>query len=215
MSDLSLRKNILDELEFRPDINPANVGVAVENGVVTLTGHVSTYVQKNAIDRAVAAVKGVRAIAEEIEVRPTSQNRVTGDMIAARAANIISWTANVPEGSIKIKVQAGWITLEGQVDWQYERESILRAIHKLSGVVGVTNILTLRPRLDVVDVKRRIEEALQRSAQVDAKQIRVNVEGDVVKLEGTIHVLHERDIVARAAWAVPGVRKVEDHLMVA
>jgi osmotically-inducible protein OsmY len=157
----------------------------------------------------------VRAIAEEIEVRPTSQNRVTDDMIAARAANIISWTANVPEGSIKIKVQAGWITLEGQVDWQYERESILRAIHKLSGVVGVTNILTLRPRLDVVDVKRRIEEALQRSAQVDAKQIRVNVEGDVVKLEGTIHVLHERDIVARAAWAVPGVRKVEDHLMVA
>jgi len=215
MSDLSLRKNILDELEFRPDINPAHIGVTVENGIVTLTGHVSTYAQKIATERAVKTMKGVRGIAEEIEVRPEGQTRPTDDMIAARAANIINWTANVPEGAIKIKVQAGWVDLEGQLDWQFERDSILRAMHKISGVVGITNLLTLRPRVSVTDIKNRIEEALERSAEVDAQQIRVQVQGDVVTLEGKVHVWHERDVVERAVWAVPGVRKVEDHLKVA
>jgi osmotically-inducible protein OsmY len=215
MSDLSLRKNILDELEFRPDINPAHIGVTVENGIVTLSGHVTTYAQKIATERAVKAMKGVRGIAEEIEVRPVGTTRPTDDMIAARAANIINWTANVPEGAIKIKVQTGWVDLEGQLDWQFERDSILRAVHKIEGVVGITNMLTLRPRVSVTDIKHRIEEALERSAEVDAQQIRVQVQGDVVTLEGKVHVLHERDVVERAVWAVPGVRKIEDHLKVA
>ncbi|MGV6394111.1 BON domain-containing protein [Pseudomonas caspiana] len=213
MNDLSLRNNILDELDFRPDINPANIGVMVKDGVVTLTGHVGTYAEKIAAERAVTSIKGVRAIAQEIEVRPASQQGVTDDMIAARAANIISWTAHLPDGAIKIKVQAGWVNLEGQVDWQYERDSILRAVHKLSGVVGVTNMITLRPRPNAIDIKQRIEDALKRSAEVDARQIRVKVEGDTVKLEGKIHMLGERTIVERAAWATPGVRRVEDHLM--
>jgi len=215
MSDLSLRNNILDELDFRPEINPANIGVMVKDGVVTLTGYVSTYAQKIAAERAVTSIKGVRAIAQEIEVRPAGQQGVTDDMIAARAANIINWTAHLPEGAIKIKVQAGWVNLEGQVDWQYERDSILRAVHKLSGVVGVTNMITLRPRPNALDIKQRIEDALKRSAEVDARQIRVKVEGDTVKLEGTIHMLGERNIAERAAWATPGVRRVEDHLMLA
>jgi osmotically-inducible protein OsmY len=215
MNDLSLRKNILAELEFRPDINPANIGVTVENGIVTLSGHVTTYAQKLATERAVKVMKGVRAIAEEIEVRPVGEDHVTDDMIAARAANIITWTTNAPEGSIKVTVRAGWVELEGQTDWQFERDSILRAVHKLTGVVGVTNKLTLRPRLDVRNIKGRIEEALKRNAEIDAGQIQVNVDGDVVRLRGNIHLLHERDIIERAAWAVPGVSKVEDYLMVA
>ncbi|MFS2156740.1 BON domain-containing protein [Pseudomonas sp. Pseusp122] len=215
MSDLSLRKNIQAELEFRPDINPANIGVTVENGIVTLSGHVTTYAQKLATERAVKVMKGVRAIAEEIEVRPVGEDHVTDDMIAARAANIITWTTNAPEGSIKVTVRAGWVELEGQTDWQFERDSILRAVHKLTGVVGVTNKLTLRPRLDVRNIKGRIEEALKRNAEIDAGQIQVNVDGDVVRLRGNIHLLHERDIIERAAWAVPGVSKVEDYLMVA
>ncbi|MDH0747195.1 BON domain-containing protein [Pseudomonas sp. GD03842] len=215
MSDLSLRKNILDELEFRPDINPAHIGVTVENGIVTLSGHVTTYAQKIATERAVKTMKGVRGIAEEIEVRPEGTMRPTDDMIAARAAHIISWTTNLPEGAIKIKVQAGWVDLEGKVDWQFERDSILRAVHKIEGVVGVTNMLTLRPRLSVTDIKHRIEQALERRAEVDAQQIRVQVTGDVVTLEGQVHMLHERDVVERAVWAVPGVRKIEDHLKVA
>lgn len=215
MSDLSLRKNILDELEFRPDINPAHIGVTVENGIVTLSGHVTTYAQKIATERAVKAMKGVRGIAEEIEVRPVGTLRPTDDMIAARAANIIHWTANVPEGAIKIRVQTGWVDLEGQLDWQFERDSILRAVHRIDGVVGITNMLTLRPRLNVTDIKHRIEQALERSAEVDAQQIQVQVKGDVVTLEGQVHMLHERDVVERAVWAVPGVRKIEDHLKVA
>ena len=137
------------------------------------------------------------------------------DTIANRALNIIDWSADVPVGAVKVIVENGWVSLEGQVDWQYQKETAERAVRKLSGVVGVDNRLTLRPRVDVVDIQQRIEEALKRNAEVDAKSIHIKVEGSVVKLEGRVHLWRERQIAERAAWSVPGVNKVEDHLLIA
>lgn len=215
MNDLSLRKSILEELEFQPDIDAANIGVAVDNGVVTLTGHVTNYAQKISAERAVKAVKGVRALAEEIQVRLDKGAGTADDTIANRALNIIDWSSDLPAGAVKVIVENGWVSLEGQVDWQYQKEIVERAVRKLSGVVGVDNRLTLRPRVDVVDIQQRIEEALKRNAEVDAKGIHIKVEGDVVKLEGKVHLWRERQIAERAAWSVPGVNKVEDHLLIA
>ncbi|AIC20110.1 MULTISPECIES: BON domain-containing protein [Pseudomonas] len=215
MSDLNLRKFILEELEFQPDIDAANIGVTVENGVVTLTGHVNSYAQKISAERAVKGIKGVRALAEEIQVRLEKGAGTADDTIANRALNILNWSSDVPEGDIKIMVQNGWITLEGEVDWQYQKETAERAVRKLSGVVGVDNQLTLRPRVDAGDIRQRIEDALKRNAEIDAKAIHIKVDGDVVKLEGKVHLWRERQIAERAAWSVPGVRKVDDHLLIA
>ena len=215
MSDLSLRKAILEELEFQPQIDAANIGVAVEKGVVTLTGHVSSYDQKVRAERAVKAVKGVRAVAEEIQVRLNKGAGTADDTIAARALSIISWSADVPPNAVKVIVQHGWITLEGEVDWQYQKETVEKAVRKLSGVLGVDNRLTLSPRVDIVDIRKRIEEALKRNAEVDAKDIHVRVDGDVVRLDGKVHLWRERKLVERAAWSVPGVMRVEDHLLLA
>ena len=215
MNDLSLRKTILEELEFQPDIDAANIGVAVDNGVVTLSGHVNNYAQKVSAERAVKAVKGVRALAEEIQVRLDKGAGTADDTIANRALNIIDWSSDLPVGAVKVIVENGWVSLEGQVDWQYQKEIVERAVRKLSGVVGVDNRLTLRPRVDVGDIQKRIEEALKRNAEVDAKGIHIKVEGNVVKLEGRVHLWRERQIVERAAWSVPGVNKVEDHLLIA
>jgi osmotically-inducible protein OsmY len=215
MNDLNLRKAILEELEFQPGIDAAHIGVSVENGVVTLSGHVKNYAQKVSAERAVKAIKGVRAVAEEIQVRLEKGAGTADDTIANRALNILSWSSDTPEGDIKIVVQKGWITLEGQVDWQYQKEIAERAVRKLSGVVGVNNHLAIRPRVDVVDIQQRIEEALKRNAEVDAKGIRIKVEGGVVKLEGKVHFWRERQIAERAAWSVPGVSKVDDHLLIA
>jgi osmotically-inducible protein OsmY len=126
--------------------------------------------------------------------------------------NILKWSVDVPDGDIKVIVQNGRVTLEGEVDWQYQKEAAERAVHKLSGVVGVDNRLTLVPRVDVVDIQHRIEEALKRNAEVDAQDIHVKVDGDVVRLEGNVHLWRERRIAERAAWSVPGVREVDDHL---
>jgi osmotically-inducible protein OsmY len=215
MNDLSLRNAILDELQFQPEIDAANIGVAVDNGVVTLSGHVSSYAQKISAERAVKSLKGVRAVAEEIQVRPEKGAGTADDTIASRALKIINWSSDVPDGDIKIIVQDGWVTLEGEVDWQYQKETVERAVRKLSGVVGIHNDLTLRPRVDAGNIQRCIEEALKRNAEVDAEGIHVKVQGDVVKLEGRVHLWRQRQIAERAAWSVPGVKEVIDHILLA
>lgn len=215
MNDLSLRNAILDELQFQPAIDAANIGVTVDNGVVTLSGHVSSYAQKISAERAVKSLKGVRAVAEEIQVRPEKGAGTADDTIANRALKIINWSSDVPDGDIKIIVQDGWVTLEGEVDWQYQKETVERAVRKLSGVVGIHNDLTLRPRVDAGNIQRCIEEALKRNAEVDAEGIHVKVQGDVVKLEGRVHLWRQRQIAERAAWSVPGVKEVIDHILLA
>lgn len=212
MNDLSLRQDILDELEFQPNIDAVHIGVAVEKGVVTLTGHVTNYAQKIAAERAVKSVKGVRAIAEKIEVRFPSDFVVADDTIASRTLDVISWNTEVPDDRIKVRVQAGWVTLEGEVDWQFQKEATERSVRKLSGVKGVTNLLTLKVQVNAADVQRKIEDALKRNAALEAHGIHVKVTGGTVKLEGKVNLWLERQAAERAAWSVPGVYKVEDKL---
>lgn len=212
MDDLKLRQLILDELEFEPSIDAANIGVAVDQGVVTLTGHVGTYAQKLAAEEAVKHIKGVRGIAEEIEVRYPSTPKIHDDEIAKRALDILRWDASVPDDRLQVKVQKGWLTLSGEVDWNFQRKAAEEAVRKLSGLIGVSNQITLKSTAQTADVKKRIEEALKRNAELEADAIRVSVVDGRVKLEGKVKAWYERQLAEQAAWAVKGVRAVEDDL---
>ncbi len=214
MDDISLRQDVLDELEFEPSLDAAHIGVAVEKGVVTLTGHVTSYAQKIAAEKAVQRVQGVRGVAEELQVRYPNDKKVADDEVAQRALAIIAWDATVPDDQVRVKVEKGWVTLSGEVGWQYQRASAEQAVRKLSGVRGVTNLLTVRPQIEASDIRRHIEGALKRSAEVEAEGIRIDVEGGKVKLSGKVQNWHERNVVERAAWAVPGVHSVDDRLVI-
>ena len=215
MSELQLRQDILDELEFEPRVSAAHIGVAVENQVVTLTGHVSSYDEKLQAVQAVRRVKGVRAIAEEIEVRFLNDKKTSDDEIAKRAVDILGWDTVVPSGSIQITVRDGWVTLTGDVDWYYQKTAAGDDVRKLSGVRGVINNIAIKPRVQAHDVKRKIEDALKRNAEVEAKAIRITVQdGNKVLLEGKVRNWDERYAVESAAWSTSGVNSVEDRLAI-
>ncbi|WP_089175577.1 BON domain-containing protein [Bosea sp. AS-1] len=215
MGDLSLRENVLNELEFEPSVNAAHIGVAAENGVITLSGHVGSYAEKLMAERVVQRVKGVRAIAQEIEVRWPTDQKTNDDEIAQRALKIIEWDTTIPNGKVQIKVQKGWVTLTGEVPWYFQSSAAETAVRKLSGVIGITNNITIKPSVQAGDIKHRIEDALKRNAELEANQIRVLVSGSRVTLEGKVNAWHERVLAERAAWAAPGVAIVEDRLAVA
>ncbi len=216
MDDLQLRQNVLDELEFDPSIYAVNIGVAVDDGVVTLSGHVRSYAEKLAAERAARRVKGVRAIAQEIAVRYPDEKKTADDEIAKRALSILRWHAMLPEGALDVTVEKGLVTLAGELHWDYQRKAAEEAVRKLSGVVGVINNIALKPTVCVPDVKKKIEDALARHAQSEAYGIKVTVqEGNRVSLEGEVDNWEERDIVREAAWSVAGVQSVEDHLTIA
>jgi osmotically-inducible protein OsmY len=214
MNDLEIRRDILDELEFDPSIDAATIGVSVENGVATLSGYVKSYAEKTAAEAVARRVKGVRAIAEEIDVRWSDQKRHADDEIAARALDIIAWDTALPDGAIDVKVQRGWVTLCGEVRWHFQRMAAENAVKKLGGVVGVTNTLTIRQLIATSDIKDRIERALRRNAEIEANAIRVRVTASKVVLEGDVHGWNERHAAEQAAWSVPGVAIVENHLHV-
>ena len=217
VNDLQLRKDILDELEFEPRVNAASIGVAVERGAVTLTGHVSTYPEKLAAVKAVRRVKGVRAIADEIEVRFLGDRKaIPDDEIARCAMDIVGWDTLLPSGAIQIIVRDGWITLTGNVEWYYQLKAAEEDVRKLPGVRGVTNNIAIVPRVPAQDVKQKIEDALKRHDQTRAKGISVTVrDGDEVVLEGKVRNWDEWSAVENAAWSVPGVKRVEDRLAMA
>jgi len=214
MDDKALRQFIIDELEFEPSVDSASIGVAVEKGVVTLIGHVRSYAEKIAVEDAVQRIKGVRALAEELEVRYPYEKKAADDQIAERAVNLIAWNAMIPEGLVRIKVQHGWVTLEGTLDWQFQRYAAEDAIRRLSGVVGVHNMIKVNPRVQPADVKAKILAALKRDAELEAGSIVVDVKGDRVVLEGKVKAWHERRLAERAAWSAPGVASVEDNLRI-
>jgi len=217
LSDKQLRQHVMDELDFEPSIDSADIGVAVENGVVTLSGHVPSYAQKLSAERAAWRVMGVKAIAQEIQVRVPGDKKNNDVEIALRAVSMLAWNGSVPRDSVQVKVQNGLVTLTGQVGWNYQRVAAEAAVRKLSAVVGVVNHISLAPTTVVqpVEVKQRIMDALKRHAEVEAAQIKVSVrESGVVSLEGDVENWDERDAVERAAWCVPGVRAVEDHLRI-
>ncbi|MGZ5920303.1 MAG: BON domain-containing protein [Rhizomicrobium sp.] len=215
MSDKRLQQDVIDELDFEPSVNAAHIGVTASNGVVTLSGHVGSYAEKIAAERAAKRVKGVQAIAQEIEVRYPSDKKTADDEIAGRVVSILQWSAVVPRDSVQVKVQDGWVTLTGQVNWQFERAAAEAEIRRLSGVAGVINSITIRPRVEATDVKHRIEEALKRNAEVEAGGVRVSVlGGGKIALDGKVHDWRERDAVKRAAWSAAGVMAVEDRLAI-
>jgi osmotically-inducible protein OsmY len=215
MNDRELRQNVIDELDFEPSIDSADIGVAAEHGVVTLTGHVPNYAQKMAAERAAWRVKGVKAIAQEIQVRFPMDKQHNDDEIAQRALSVLAWNVVVPRDAIHVKVQNGWVTLSGQVDWNYQREAAVADIRKLSGVSGVINEMTLKPSVQSGDVKQRITDALKRHAEIEASHIQISVrDGGTVDIEGGVDNWDERQAVVRAAWSVPGVRAVSEHLRI-
>jgi len=215
MNSKQLRQTVIDELEFEPRVDAATIGVAVENGVVTLSGHVPSYAAKLSAERAARRVKGVHAIAQEIEVRYASDKNTADDEIAKRAISIIKWDAMTPANAIQVTVQKGWVTLSGEVEWQYQRKAAEDAVRRLSGVNGVFNSITLKPTVNVPDIKKKIEDALSRHAKVEAQAIRVTVrDGNKVSLEGKVESWDERQAVEDAAWSAAGVQSVDDRLTI-
>jgi osmotically-inducible protein OsmY len=214
IGDLQLRQDVLDELEFEPSINAAHIGVAANRGIVTLTGFVTSYAEKAAAERAARRVKGVQAIAEEIEVRLPSDTKRADDEIAARAVDILKWQVGFPADRISVKVEKGIVTLTGDVDWQYQKNNAEQVVHKLSGVINVVNQIRVAAPARASDIREKIQKALQRSAEVEASGINVQTEGGRVILSGKVRAWYERDIAERAAWSAPGVTEVQDHLTI-
>jgi osmotically-inducible protein OsmY len=188
--------------------------VAVENGVVTLTGHVASYAEKIAAERAVERVNGVKAIAQEIEVRYAGHPKRSDDEIAQRALDFLKWSVQVPVDSIQVRVEKGWITLSGTVEWQYQKLAAESAVRRLSGVNGISNLIEIKPHVAASDVHRKIMDSLKRNAEVEADGIRVAVDNGKVILEGKVKSWYERNLVERAAWSAPGVNAIEDRLSV-
>ncbi|HMD67214.1 MAG TPA: BON domain-containing protein [Stellaceae bacterium] len=214
INDLQLRQDVLDELEFEPSVNAAQIGVTANKSVVTLTGFVTSYAEKAAAERAARRVKGVKAIAEEIEVRLPSDTKRADDEIAARALDILKWQVGVPADRITVKVEKGIVTLMGDVDWQFQKTDAEHVVHKLTGVINVVNQIRVASPVRASDVKEKIQKALERSADVEASRITVQTEGGRVVLSGKVRAWYERDIAERAAWSAPGVTEVQDHLTI-
>ncbi|WP_102108026.1 BON domain-containing protein [Oceaniglobus roseus] len=214
MKDIDLRQDVLDELEYEPSIDAAEIGVTVEDGTVTLTGHVRTYAEKRQAENIVKRVKGVRAIAQEIEVRPLGSHLTADDEIAKRAVNSLTWNASVPRDRVQVKVENAYISLSGKVDWYYQKMAAEKAVQSISGVKGVGNLIEIKPKVSPTDVRQRIENALKRDAELEAKRIQVQVSDSRVTLEGRVRNWAERDAAERAAWAAPGVAHVVDHITI-
>jgi osmotically-inducible protein OsmY len=216
MDNAKLRQNVMDELEFEPSIDAAHIGVTAENGVVTLTGYVTNYAQKMSAEAAARRVRGVRGLANEIEVRYPGHAPNADDEIAQRALNMLGWNVSVPANAVQVTVQDGWVTLRGEVQWQYQRTAAADAVSGLSGITGIVNNITIKPTVKVADIKGKIEAALKRRAEVEAMNIAVTVkDGGVVVLNGKVDNWDERQAVDSAAWGAAGVRSVEDHLVIA
>lgn len=213
-SDSQLQHDVIAELEWEPAVDHADIGVAVTEGVVTLSGYVKSFSEKLAAEKAVRRVAGVRAIAEEIKVRLPSDRKLADHEIAKRIVDMIAWTASIPADKVKVKVEQGWVTLTGTVDWYFQSAEARKAAARVSGVIGVSNLIEIEQMPASADVKARIVSAFKRQADLDAAGVTVTTDGGTVKLSGKVHAWNERSIAERAAWSAPGVTKVEDHLSV-
>jgi osmotically-inducible protein OsmY len=213
-TDIQLKDDVTKELEWDPSINASQVGVAVKKGVVTLTGHLDTFAEKYAVERAVGRVAGVQAIAVELDVKLEPGHKRSDTEIAVAAESALKWHSGIPEGQIHVKVEKGWVTLKGEVDWDYQRKNAEKAVRSLVGVVGVSNGMTLKVTVTPANVATRIRDALTRHAEREANHLEVLVKGSTVTLRGEVDSLVERAAAFNAAWAAPGISTVVNEIKV-
>jgi osmotically-inducible protein OsmY len=213
-NDMQIQKDVMAQLNWEPVLDAAQIGVSVKEGIVTLTGIVDSYTKKITAERAAKKVAGVKGVAEEIQVGPSSIYNRTDSEIAEAVLNALRWHTAVMEDKVKIKVEKGVVTLEGEVEWEYQRSAAKLAIENLTGIRMVYNLISVKPRIVASDLKSRIKEALQRDAMVDASHIQVEIAGSKVILSGTVHSVIEKEDAESAAWMAPGVSSVENRIMV-
>lgn len=209
-----LRNDVLDELGFEPSLEEGGIGVAVEDGVVTLAGHVRSYAEKKVAERAVKRVDGVHGIANDLVVELWEGFQRDDTDIAHAALDALAWDTWLPRDAVTVTVKDGWITLDGSLPWQYQKIEAERAVSHLQGVKGVTNQIAVKPRVQATQVDRRIQSAFQRAASLDARNVHVETAGSVVILHGTVRSWAEHEDAERAAWSVPGVTSVRNELRI-
>jgi osmotically-inducible protein OsmY len=213
LPDHQLRQAVLRQLEWEPEVSSTEIGVGVAEGVVALTGFVNTYAEKLAVERSVKRVYGVKAVANDIQVRSLGGH--TDPEIAADAVRALEAHISVPAERITLTVRDGWVTLEGSVEWMYQKEAAQGAVEYLGGVRGISNQITVTPKVTTAEVKEKIEDALRRSAEVEAGRIKVEAHGSTVILSGIVDSWVEKEEAERAAWAAPGVTRVENQIIIA
>ena len=211
-TDEELQKEVLAELKWDAQIQPNEIGVSVKDGVVTLTGWVDSYLKKWSAEDAAHKVAGVKAVANDIEIKLATER--TDSDIAEAAVHALEWDAGVPSDRVKATVSKGWVTLKGEVEWQYQKQDAEQVVRRLAGVKGVTNLITVKPHVTPSELKKRIEDALVRNAEIDANKITVEVQGSKAILKGTVRAWAEKEEAARVAWSAPGITSVENRITV-
>ena len=213
-NDLQLQKSVQAELDWEPSVTAAHIGVTAKDGVVSLTGHVATYAEKHAAECAATRVKGVKAVAEELEVKLAFEMKRTDEEIASAAVDRLAWDVYVPGDAVKVKVEKGWITLTGQVDWKFQKDAVGQNLRRLWGVVGVSDQITLKPRANAANIEKDITHALHRSWLFAQDNVSVSASRGAVRLSGVVHSPEDKLLAGCTAWAAPGVTRVDNDIAI-
>jgi osmotically-inducible protein OsmY len=215
MDDITLQRDVMAELEWDPSIEASEIGVLVKDGVVTLNGHAHTFWERRAAERDAARISGVKAVANEIEVNaPRDEQHYSDSDVAHAVVNALQWNPSLPKNCIKVTVDDGWVTLDGSVCWQYQKDAAQHSLDRLRGVKGVNNLIAVVPQTSAVAIERRIQSALERRADLDAQNIRVEADGRKVRLQGNVSTWIEREAADKVAWSAPGVAEVDNQIVV-
>jgi len=211
-SDEKIQEDVIAELAWEPVLNATEIGVAVKGGVVTLTGNVNSYTKKRQAELAAKRVRDVKAVAVDINIDLFPEDNSNDTELCTAIVDAFRWNTLVPDEKIKVKVENGWVTLEGEVEWQYQREAAYNAVNLLRGVKGISNLVTVKPVISKAIVKDNIKRALERNADVESDKVEISTIGHTVVLKGKVASWHEKNLVERAAWASPGVVNVKDEI---